>query len=121
MDRSIIALFCRQAHLFRDRPVLHVRRGGQILAQIADCGARLVLLSGPTQVRKLSDLGEELPAHVRCVAYDAVDERIRGNSVPALADHLADVPDAANHDIEQTATSHCRTLRGGNRRTISVR
>ena len=170
MDSSIISLFCRQADRYRERPVLHVRRGGerfspvtwdelagdvrrmaiglmrmgvepgdrvvqvsenryewvvadlaiqmalavhvpvhaplsgrQILGQIADCGARLVLLSGPPQVRKLAGLGDELPAHVRCVAYDSGEELIRGERVPLLADRLADVPAVTDDQIEQTA------------------
>jgi acyl-CoA synthetase (AMP-forming)/AMP-acid ligase II len=77
--------------------------GPQIAYQIANSGARLVLVSGPEQLQKL--LGAEgLPPGMAFVSFDPCGAA--GGSVERFADLVADVSDADGQAIEAEAAAH---------------
>ena len=80
--------------------------GPQIAYQIANSGARLVLVSGPEQLQKL--LGAEgLPPGMAFVSFDPCGAA--GGSVERFADLVADVSDADGQAIEAEAAAHTTT------------
>ncbi len=65
--------------------------GGQIAYQIRDSGARLAIVSGPTQARKLADVAAELPTRLPVYSFDPADGvAIAGMPVMPLAEVPAD-------------------------------
>ncbi|REJ88610.1 MAG: long-chain fatty acid--CoA ligase [Planctomycetota bacterium] len=58
--------------------------GPQIVAQIADCGARVVLLSGEEQAAKLAPLATNLPLDLQLRSYEACETRLAGNPIERL-------------------------------------
>jgi long-chain acyl-CoA synthetase len=65
-------------------PIHPTLSGPQIAWQIRHCGARVALLSGPHQAAKLAALGDDCPAGLRWVSYDACDDQLAGSPVKSL-------------------------------------
>jgi len=77
--------------------------GPQIAYQIADSGARLVLVSGPEQLQKLPR-AEGLPPGLTFVSFEPC--AAAGESARLFADLMADVSEADGRSIEAEAAAH---------------
>jgi len=62
----------------------------QIAAQTADCGARVVLISGEEQAAKLASLERDLPREIEVRTYDPCQSRLAGNEIKQLDPLAAD-------------------------------
>jgi long-chain acyl-CoA synthetase len=79
-------------------PVHASLTGAQIAYQIADCGARLVIVSTPAQAAKLADRAEApvangLPNGLRFLSYDAGCVAPDGKAITPLAEQMIDADD----------------------------
>ncbi len=77
--------------------------GPQIAFQIKDSGAKLVVLSGPEQAKKLAAAAAHLPADVKYLSYEACDEKINGQPVGLLSDLVEQASEEKGQAIEQRA------------------
>ncbi len=84
-------------------PVHAPLTGPQVVYQIIDSGANVVLLSTPEQAKKLADCGESLPDAVRYVSFDPCKMKIAGQPAQLLADLTYAAAEEAANDIEQQA------------------
>jgi long-chain acyl-CoA synthetase len=84
-------------------PVHAPLTGEQIVYQINDSGARIVLLSGPQQAGKLVACAEKLTDEVTYFSFDRCDETIRSQHVRLLSDLTEDISDEETSDVEQRA------------------
>ena len=65
--------------------------GRQVAQQIADCGARHVILSTEEQATKLATWADALPQGLQFYSYDAVEATIAGQEVQPVSELLAAV------------------------------
>jgi long-chain acyl-CoA synthetase len=77
--------------------------GPQIAYQIADSGAKLVIVSGPDQAQKLADAAQSLPGDVRYASFDACSQKIGGQAIRKLSDVEAEVSPEEGQAIQQRA------------------
>jgi len=89
-------------------PVHAPLTGPQIVHQIVDCGARVVLVSTPAQLEKLISVENRLPERIRVVCYDACDASIRGRKVIQLDDLTANVASGIGREAERQALMSVR-------------
>src|SRR6185312_15116931 len=87
--------------------------GPQIAYQIADSGARAVLLSGPDQASKLSvhlAAGGQaaLSPNLKFVGYDACPHSLGRYPIASLGELLSRADDAAGRELEAAALAHVR-------------
>ena len=92
-------------HLARGVHVaLHASLSGQQIAwQIADSGAKLVLLSTVEQVHKLAAVGESLPRGLHFFSYESHEVEIAGQSVLPFTELMAAVGKETVQSIMQEA------------------
>ncbi len=86
-------------------PVHAPLTGEQIVYQINNSGARIVLLSGPQQAVKLVAYAEKLIDDVTYFSFDRCHETIRTQPIRLLSDVTGDISDAETHAVEQQAIS----------------
>ncbi len=77
--------------------------GPQIAWQISNCGAKLVVVSGPEQAQKLAAAASQLPKGVKFVSYDPCDGEIAGQAIEPLSKYMAEVTDEEGRKLEQQA------------------
>jgi long-chain acyl-CoA synthetase len=77
--------------------------GPQIAYQIVNSGAKLVIVSGPEQAKKLAGLAEQLPADVHYYCFDPCTEKVFGQSLHQLSEIEAQVDEAAGKQLEDVA------------------
>jgi long-chain acyl-CoA synthetase len=82
--------------------------GPQIAYQIIDCGAKLIVVSGPEQAHKLAEVAAQLPDDLRYVSFDACDEKIGSHAVARLAEIETQVTPAEGQTIEKLALENGR-------------
>ena len=87
-------------------PVHSTLAGGQIAYQIADSGARVVVLSTAEQAAKLASAGDSLPQLSAVLSFEPCDDTIAGLRIGGFFDHLADIPDDEAAAIERDALDH---------------
>jgi len=80
--------------------------GAQIAYQIADCGANLVVLSGPEQVAKLAGVAEQLPSDAKFVSHDACEATIGGKSIGLLSEIVSQSTIEASCDLAREAIAN---------------
>jgi long-chain acyl-CoA synthetase len=72
-------------------PVHASLAGPQIAYQVADSGARVMILAGPEQVEKLRPHATEFPPDLQVVTFDSVGEPWTGRQFHRFADLLSSV------------------------------
>ncbi|HEV3138194.1 MAG TPA: AMP-dependent synthetase/ligase [Pirellulales bacterium] len=82
--------------------------GPQIAYQIVDSGAKLVVVSGPEQARKLAEVAEQLPGDMSYISFDECEERIGSQAITRLAAVEAQVNPAEGKAIEKLALENGR-------------
>jgi long-chain acyl-CoA synthetase len=88
-------------------PVHASLTGPQIAYQIADCGARLAIVSGTAQVEKLVAAADRLPGGLRVVSLDPCPPAL-GQTIERLPALWSDVPEAEARAIESRAAAALR-------------
>jgi long-chain acyl-CoA synthetase len=84
-------------------PVHAPLTGEQIAWQIADSGARVVLLSGPGQAAKLASCAEQLPAEIEFLSFDPCEATVGGRPVRLFADLVDAVRSGLGREVERQA------------------
>jgi long-chain acyl-CoA synthetase len=77
--------------------------GPQIAWQINNCGAKLVVVSGPEQAQKLAAVAAELPKGLKFVSFDPCREEIGGQPIEQLSKYVAEAGEAEGKKLEQEA------------------
>jgi len=96
--------FVRGVHV-----ALHASLSGrQIAWQIADCGARIVVLSTAAQVAKLSAIATALPRGLQFFTYESVEAEISGQPVLPLTELFAAIGKDGTEPIVREASSKTR-------------
>ena len=75
-------------------PLHSTLAGEQFAYQIADSGARLVLIAGEAQAEKLRSCEQQIPADVRFVSYEPCGGPIAGRPIELLSDRIDALTDA---------------------------
>ena len=96
--------FARAIHV----PIHAPLTGPQITWQVNDCGAKVLLISGPQQVAKLVPLESQLAADLRVVAYDRCDTSLSGRRVLQL-EELMQAEASTGDDMLQSAAESLTT------------
>jgi long-chain acyl-CoA synthetase len=60
--------------------------GPQIAYQIKDCGAKVVVVSGPEQAQKLAAVADQLPNDIQYLSFDACAEKIGAQPIRRLSE-----------------------------------
>lgn len=79
--------------------------GPQIAWQIANCGAKIVVVSGPEQGQKLAAAAAEIPKDVKFVSFDKWDGEIHGHSVQQISEITATCTEADGAALEKQAVA----------------
>jgi long-chain acyl-CoA synthetase len=82
--------------------------GPQIVYQIVDCGAKLVVVSGPEQAQKLAGADKDLPDAVEYASFDPCPLTIRGHAIRRLAEIEAATSDADGEAMERRALAETK-------------
>jgi long-chain acyl-CoA synthetase len=77
--------------------------GPQIAWQIKNCGAKLVVVSGPEQAQKLAAAANQIPTDVKFVSFDPCEGEIHGQSIQQLKDILEHVTEEQGAALEKEA------------------
>jgi long-chain acyl-CoA synthetase len=77
--------------------------GPQIAWQINDCGAKLVVVSGPEQAEKLAAAAEKINGDIKYVSFDACKQKIGGRTIEPLAKFVAEADEAEGKKLEAEA------------------
>lgn len=84
-------------------PVHAPLTGEQIAWQIADSGARFVLLSGPQQAAKLAACSDRLPTGLEFYSFDPCEATIGGRPVKLFAELESSVKSNLGREVERQA------------------
>jgi long-chain acyl-CoA synthetase len=79
--------------------------GPQIAWQIANSGAKLVVVSGPEQGQKLAAASAEIPKDVKFVSFDKWDGEIHGQPVQPLSEITATCTEEEGAALEKQAVA----------------
>lgn len=82
-------------------PVHNVLSGPQMAYQLADCGAKLVIVAGAEQAAKLHSRADQIAADTLFFSHDACSVSIGDRPVRALADLTAQVSTQVATELEQ--------------------
>ncbi len=77
--------------------------GPQIAWQIENCGAKLVVVSGPEQAQKLAAAASQIPKDVKFVSFDKCDGEIHGQPIQQLAEITAQCTEEEGKQLERQA------------------
>jgi long-chain acyl-CoA synthetase len=77
--------------------------GPQIAYQITNSGAKLVIVSGAEQAKKLAHAADHLGDDIQYLSFDPCSEKIGKHSVRQLSEIVAEVTEAEGKAIEQRA------------------
>jgi long-chain acyl-CoA synthetase len=77
--------------------------GPQIAWQIGNCGAKIVVVSGPEQAGKLAAVGREIASDVRFLSFDPCKQEIGGRPIELLSKWVAGASEAEGKKLEQEA------------------
>jgi long-chain acyl-CoA synthetase len=83
--------------------------GAQIANQIADSGARIVVISTADQGQKLATQTDRLPHGLRLFSYEPLEIAIAGEAVVPFTDLLAAVGKNSGSQIEQEALANIKS------------
>jgi long-chain acyl-CoA synthetase len=108
--------FVRGVHVAIHAPL----SGPQIAEQILDCGAQVVIVSGPEQMAKLSATGISLPAGLNWVTFDPVQPPASMGQVPTLAGLLKNLTgdEAVEEQAEELESEALRATKPDDLATI---
>ncbi len=117
-DRVVLASENRYEWIVLDLAVLLARgidvavhstlTGPQIVYQILDSGAKLVVVSGPEQAEKLVPVADQLPDDTQFVSFDPCPQKIGKRSITQLSTLTAKVSDDEGRQIERRALEETR-------------
>jgi long-chain acyl-CoA synthetase len=79
--------------------------GPQVVVQVVDSGARVVIVSGDEQAQKLAPLADRLPQGVHYISFDRCASPIGQTPIRTLAELTEDVAKQDRGDIVQRAVS----------------
>ena len=77
--------------------------GPQIAWQIDNSGAKLVVVSGPEQAKKLAAAAGQLPKDLKFVSFDPCTEEIAGQPIEQLSKLVAEASEDDGKKLEQKA------------------
>jgi long-chain acyl-CoA synthetase len=77
--------------------------GPQIAWQVNNCGAKLVVVSGPEQAQKLAAAAGQITGDVQYVSFDPCKEKIGGKPVEPLARYVAEASEEEGKKLEAEA------------------
>lgn len=80
--------------------------GPQIAWQIDNCGAKLVVVSGPEQAKKLAAAAKQLPGDIKYLSFDSCKEKLGGQPIEPLANYVAEASEEDGKKLEQAALDH---------------